>query len=222
VNELYSEISKGVPFHPLGRFRNKLILSTITGLAILGLGIAGLFTMIGFFSKLESDQSAADFDFFLSSGVFWIWYISLSLLVVVLAIFLAEYYTRTMEFQVLDKEIIVRKGILNKEEKHIPFRTVTNVSSRYGLYDRLFGIGTVQIETAGKSGQQTGPEAKIEGISNFVDVRDLILLKLREYRGQYATATELEPVFPSVSEPKRDFHRQMLAEIREIKEILRS
>ncbi|MFW9778907.1 MAG: PH domain-containing protein [Candidatus Heimdallarchaeota archaeon] len=219
---MYDEILEGVPFHPLGRFRNKLILWTVTGIVIIGLGIIGLFTLIGFVSQFDSDQSASDFPFIITSEIFWIWYFALSLIVVVVAIILADYYTRTMEFQVLDKEIIVRKGILNKEEKHVPFRTVTNVSSRYGLYDRIFSIGTVQIETAGKSGQQTGPEAKIEGIPNFLEVRDLILIKLREYRGQYATTTELEPVLPSVSAPKHDFHRQMLAEIREIKEILRS
>ncbi|MFW9855376.1 MAG: PH domain-containing protein [Candidatus Thorarchaeota archaeon] len=219
---MYNEILEGVPFHPLGSFKSKLVLWTITGLVIIGIGIIGLFTMIGFFSQFDSDQSASDFPFIITSEIFWIWYFGLSLIAIVVTIVLADYYTRTMEFQVLDKEIIVRKGILNKEEKHVPFRTVTNVSSRYGLYDRLFRIGTVQIETAGKSGQQTGPEAKIEGIPNFLEVRDLILIKLREYRGQYATATELEPVLPSVREPKHDFHRQMLAEIREIKELLRS
>ncbi|MFX0207640.1 MAG: PH domain-containing protein, partial [Candidatus Hodarchaeota archaeon] len=138
-----------------------------------------------------------------------------------IAAFLVVIYTNTMEFQVLENEVIVKKGVINKEVKHIPLRNITNVSSRFGIYDRLFGIGTVEIETAGKSGQTTGPEAKIEGIRNFFEVRDLILDSLRQFRGQYTTTTEVEPSLPvSVPITEQEFHKEMLAEIREIKELL--
>jgi uncharacterized membrane protein YdbT with pleckstrin-like domain len=130
------------------------------------------------------------------------------------------YYVRGMRFEIGDKEVIVHKGIINKMEKHIPFRTITNISSRYGIYDRIFGIGTVQIETAGKSGTQTGPEEKIEGISNYFEVRDQILDILRQFRHQYATTTEL-PGTADFVESTKSYEEQLLSELREIKEILK-
>ena len=52
-------------------------------------------------------------------------------------------------------------------------------------------------------------------------VRDLILDSLRQFRGQYTTTTEIEPS-ASVSVPitEQEFQKEMLAEIREIKELL--
>ncbi|NIO19455.1 MAG: PH domain-containing protein, partial [Candidatus Aenigmarchaeota archaeon] len=91
-------------------------------------------------------------------------------------------------------EIYVKKGLINITRKHVPFRTVTNISSRAGPFDRLFGIGTVEIETAGysgpKSGAFSGPEEKIEGIVFYEEVRDFILAELRKFRAPYTTTTE--------------------------------
>ncbi|MFX0210092.1 MAG: hypothetical protein ACFFDT_29190, partial [Candidatus Hodarchaeota archaeon] len=87
--------------------------------------------------------------------------------------------------------------------------------------DRIFGIGTCEIETAGKSGQQTGPEEKIEGIRNFREVRDVILNELRRFRGQYATTTEIEqPIRYEESSGDIGFQRELLDELRQIKKVL--
>ncbi|MFX0014472.1 MAG: PH domain-containing protein [Promethearchaeota archaeon] len=219
---MYSEeIVKGKPFYPLSALRNKFILYILTAFVIITAVIVGFALFIGFMGGFDSDPSGDDFGRWISAS--WptillvyllIWFILIPILIV-----LVDYYVRTMEFTILDNEVIVKKGVINKEVKHIPFRTITNVSSRYGLYDRIFGIGTCEIETAGKSGQQMGPEAKIEGINNFVEIRDLILKILRQFRGQYATTTELEP--SSTLPPlQKGFHGEMLAELREIKRIL--
>ncbi len=220
--KLYGEeLVKGKPFYPLAAFRNKLFLYIITAFIGISTGIFGLAGFIIFVSSFDSDPADSQFGQWLAASspglvlfylLFWLG------LIPILAV-LVDYYVRKMEFAILDNEVIVKKGIINRTIKHIPFRTITNVSSRYGVYDRLLGIGTVQIETAGKSGQQTGPEAKIEGINNFTQVRDLILEALRQFRGQYATATELEPrlILPTTDQ---GFHKDMVAELREIKEIL--
>jgi membrane protein YdbS with pleckstrin-like domain len=137
------------------------------------------------------------------------------------AAILTVFYVRGIEYQVGEREVIVKKGIINKMEKHIPFRTITNISSRYGPYDRLLGIGTVQIETAGRSGAQTGPEEKIEGIANFMEVRDEILEVLRQFRHQYATTTETpENALVESVRSTGSFEQQLLNELKDIKEIL--
>ena len=152
------------------------------------------------------------------SEVILIGYLLLNLIWIIPSVVLAIYYVRAIEYTIGETEIIVRKGIINKTVKHIPFRTITNVSSRYGLFDRFFGIGTVEIETAGKSGQQIEPEAKIEGIKNFQEVRDMILQSLRRLKGTYTTTTETG--FLVDSQEDLEFYQEFYKTLNEIKEIL--
>jgi len=120
-------------------------------------------------------------------------------------------------------EIYVKKGLLNITKKHVPFRTITNIASRAGPLDRLFGIGNVEIETAGYSGgTQPGPEEKLEGLVFYEEVRDFILQELRKFRHPYATATE---IIPGMDEPIPDIpdslDDEILKTLREIRDILR-
>ncbi|MFX1286451.1 MAG: PH domain-containing protein [Promethearchaeota archaeon] len=214
------EIVKGKPFYPLTALRSKFFLYVITAFIVITAAIFGLGSFIAFVGGFDSDSSGDDLGQWISANwpglvivYFFIWFCIIPIL-----FFLIDYYVRTMEFVILDNEVILKKGVLNKEVKHIPFRTITNVSSRYGIYDRLFGIGTCELETAGKSGQQMGPEAKIEGIRNFIEVRDFILEMLRQFRGQYVTTTEVEPTTPPTV--RLGFHKELLNELREIKRII--
>jgi uncharacterized membrane protein YdbT with pleckstrin-like domain len=148
-------------------------------------------------------------------------YLILSLLWIIPTMILIPIYVNWMRFSIEEDEIIIHKGIINKTVKHIPFRTITNVSTRYGIYDRFFRIGTVEIETAGKSAQSLAPEGKIEGIRNFVEIRDFILSKLRKYKGTYATTTEIPETEADIVESESTgFYREMLAELKEIKKLL--
>ena len=224
MNKMKNENKQMAVFRPLSAFRNKLFLYNITVFLGITTGIVLFATFITFVTKYDSDNSSEGFTTFLSENATFLLttYLTLSFIIMLSAAILTVFYVRGIEFQIGEREVIVKKGIINKMEKHIPFRTITNISSRYGPYDRLFGIGTVQIETAGKSGAQTGPEEKIEGIANFMEVRDEILEVLRQFRHQYATTTEtpegtfaVEPVKSTGS-----FEQQLLNELKDIKEIL--
>jgi len=115
------------------------------------------------------------------------------------------------------------KGIFTVTRKHVPFRTITNISSKKGLFDRFFGIGSVHIETAGYSGsQQQGPESKLEGIVFYEEVRDFILNKLRKFREPYVIGTEM--VHP-IEEPvprMEGLDDEILITLREIRDILKN
>ncbi len=137
-------------------------------------------------------------------------------------------YIRAMEYSVIAEsgktmpEIYVKKGIINITRKHVPFRTITNISSTSGPFDRLFGIGNVLIETAGFSGSMMGPEEKIEGVRFYEEVRDFILNELRKFRDPYVTGTEVvlpreEPV-PRMADSLDD---EMLITLREIRDVMR-
>ncbi len=105
-------------------------------------------------------------------------------------------YVRSIEYSIISEsgesmpEVYVKKGIFNLTRKHVPFRTITNISTQSGPLDRLFGIGSVSIETAGFSGEKKEPEEKLEGIEFYEEVRDFILQEIRKFRSPYTTGTE--------------------------------
>jgi membrane protein YdbS with pleckstrin-like domain len=120
-------------------------------------------------------------------------------------------------------EIYVKRGVVTITRKHVPFRTITNISSKAGVFDRLFNIGSVHIETAGYSGSnQTGPEVKLEGIVFYEEVRDFILNELRNFKAPYVTGTE---VVPRTEEPvprTAGLDDEILTTLREIRDILKN
>ncbi len=120
-------------------------------------------------------------------------------------------------------EIYVKRGVITVSRKHVPFRTITNISSKAGVFDRLFNIGSVHIETAGYSGShQTGPEVKLEGIVFYEEVRDFILNELRKFKTPYVTGTE---VVPRIEEPvprTEGLDDEILITLREIRDLLKN
>ncbi|MFW9976046.1 MAG: PH domain-containing protein, partial [Candidatus Thorarchaeota archaeon] len=158
------------------------------------------------------------------------WYLVLSVFWFLPILVAIPFYISNFEYSVISKtgttmpEIYVKKGLVNVTKKHVPFRTITNIASRTGPIDRLFGIGTVEIETAGYSGGAQGgrsPEEKLEGITFYEEVRDFILHELRRFRDPYVTGTEFiqprdEPV-PRLSDSLDD---EILITLREIRNVL--
>jgi len=156
------------------------------------------------------------------------WTIVLNLAWLIPYMILVPSYMRSIEYSVKSEsgetmpEVYVRKGIVTISRKHVPFRTITNIESKAGPFDRFFGIGSVSIETAGYSGSQTtGPEEKLEGIVFYEEVRDFILNELRKYRAPYTTTTE-------VAQPKEEpvprgegLDDEILITLREIRDLLR-
>jgi membrane protein YdbS with pleckstrin-like domain len=156
------------------------------------------------------------------------WTVVLDLLWLVPAVIVIPFYIGSIEYSVIAEsgetmpEIYVKKGIVTVTRKHVPFRTITNISSQAGPFDRLFGIGNVSIETAGYSGSnQSGPEEKLEGITFYEEVRDFILNELRRFKSPYVMGTEV--VYPEEEPVPRGpgLEDEMLIALREIRDLLR-
>ena len=160
----------------------------------------------------------------------WIWIAHLVWLIPTLAGIVV--YVRSIEYAVISEkgnampEVYVKKGILNITRKHVPFRTITNIASRAGVFDRLFRMGTVEIQTAGYSGGPTGqggPEEKLEGIKFYQELAQFILRELRRFRDPYTTGTEV--VFPRDEPVQRSdstLDDEILLALRDIREILKT
>ena len=146
-------------------------------------------------------------------------------------------YVRKIEYSVIGWSgdampfIYTRKGIINITKKHVPFRTIVNVRTRKGVFDRIFGIGTVLIETAGgsKGIQATGlaalliqrlrseAEEKIEGIKFHEELRDFILREMRTFGNKSVMQEQVR----RGKRRTRVFNRGTLELFKEVRDILK-
>jgi uncharacterized membrane protein YdbT with pleckstrin-like domain len=180
-------------------------------LGFIAMGV--LYLMIVFFSFVSSFDDEfvifkdPEFQLFMFTLVF------VCLLIILPVIMLCQLlYIRNMEFIVHGDEIIVKKGLFNKTVKYCPFRTVTNISTNVGVFDRLFKIGCIEIETAGTGGMTNAPEEKLEGLKVFGEIREYIVLQLRNF-----THPPDKLVKQEYEGGKESFQNNILFELQEIK-----
>ena len=88
----------------------------------------------------------------------------------------------TTWYAITDRAMRIRRGIWTIRETTVSFENVQNVSVKQGPLERYFDIASVTIETAGSgsTGNSVTNQAKIEGIRDAQQIRDLILKRLRE------------------------------------------
>jgi membrane protein YdbS with pleckstrin-like domain len=223
-------VASGKIFRPSKAFLRKEMLKVVAvGVAIWGLVMIG-FLSVGLLVASSDPVEIPDYGRFVSwcTGPLNLWTWVLNLFWMVPALILMPYYIRSIEYSVKAEsgetmpEIYVKKGVVTVTRKHVPFRTITNISSNAGPFDRLFGVGNVEIETAGYSGSsKTGPEEKLEGIVFYEEVRDFILNELRRFKAPYTTGTEV--VHPEEEPVPRGpgLDDEMLITLREIRDLLR-
>ena len=223
-------VTSGKIFRPAKALRTKMLLQPIFLVTsiwlIVVLGFIGLAFLAAYSDPVKYPSATENINLWI--GPIGLWTAVLNLVWLTPALIVIPFYFRSIEYSVKTKtgetmpEVYVRQGIVTVTEKHVPFRTITNVSSRAGPFDRVFGIGSVHIETAGYSGShQTGPEIKLEGIVFYEEIRDFIINELRKFREPYVTGTEV--VHP-VEEPvprMEGLDDEILITLREIRDLLR-
>jgi membrane protein YdbS with pleckstrin-like domain len=225
-----AKVTSGRIFRPSRAFMYKEMVKSVATAASIWAGVMISFVSFTYFLAFVEPEKYGNVqkiivDWF---GPFNTWTIGLNLLWLIPAIVILPIYIRSIEYSVKAEsgetmpEIYVKKGLFTITRKHVPFRTITNISSNAGLFDRLFGIGNVSIETAGYSGaSQTGPEEKLEGITFYEEVRDFILKELRRFKAPYTLGTEV--VYPKDEPIPRGpgLEDEMLITLREIRDLLR-
>ena len=223
-------VVSGKIFKPDRAYLNKLIVKNISIALTIWLGTIGasygliwLLYMLDPAEFADAMASTSEWvpmlnDLLLKGNAIWL----------IPALIITPIYVNSIEYSVISEsgesmpEIYVKKGILTVTRKHVPFRTITNIASKIGPFDRLFGVGNVSIETAGYSGaNQQGPEEKLEGIIFHEEVRDFILQELRKFRTPYVTTTESDgrPEEPVPRGPGLD--DEVLLTLREIRDLLK-
>jgi membrane protein YdbS with pleckstrin-like domain len=127
---------------------------------------------------------------------------------------LAGPYFRSLRYEIQDDEVVVHVGIWTKSVKHVPYRTVTNITIKRDIFDRwFFGIGSLNIQTAGMSGTK-GAEERLVGLPNVQEVYEIVVGELRRFRGGMSpTTAEVEP------KSAEDSHRILNAILSELRSI---
>lgn len=93
-------------------------------------------------------------------------------------IFMVWIHIATTFYAVLPDRIEIRTGILVKRTKAIPFDRITEISFRQTLFQRIFRIGDLFIDTAGDKSL----EAVMAGVEYPKQMAEILFAKKREAR----------------------------------------
>jgi len=225
------KVASGKIFKPSKAYLHKRLLQIIVGILILWLIIVLGFVGVTFIGSVAEPNDVPDpiqtINSWIGSVSFWGFILNMVWAIPLLAF--TPFYFRSIAYSVKSEtgetmpEVYVQQGVLTITRKHVPFRTVTNISSKAGLFDRFFKIGSVHIETAGYSGnQQKGPEVKLEGIVFYEEVRDFILNELRKFKAPYVTGAELVQSTEKQVPRMEGLDDEILITLREIRDLLKN
>jgi membrane protein YdbS with pleckstrin-like domain len=221
------KVTSGKIFKPSKAFLQKRLTQIIASVLIFWLIIVVGFVGVIFIGSVAEPADVPDPILAISTwiGPVSFWGMLLNTLWAIPLLVYTPFYIRSIEYSVKAEsgetmpEVYTQHGVLTITRKHVPFRTVTNISSKAGLFDRFFEIGSVHIETAGYSGnQKQGPEVKLEGIVFYEEVRDFILNELRKFKTTYTTGTEI-PLNKDEPVPRQPgLDEEILLTLREIRD----
>lgn len=198
-------VTSGRVFRPTNAFIMKKILKASSIIALSWIGLLGLFIGLGnetFREVLLAISQPLEILVIIGWDSVNLFYIAGAIIILAIGSLYTYIYVKMIEYSVIGwskevmPEIYAKKGIINITKKHVPFRTIVNVRTTKGIFDRIFGIGTVLIETAGGSvgAQPSGLisyliqrwsasafEERIEGIRFHEELRDFILKNMRTF-----------------------------------------
>lgn len=80
---------------------------------------------------------------------------------------------------VSNERVTLREGILSKHTNEVYLSDIRNVQIRQGVLQRLFGVGTIGIATAGHS----GVEIAVAGLPNPQKIKDILDHHRRKQQG---------------------------------------
>lgn len=76
---------------------------------------------------------------------------------------------KSSKLSVYENDILYEKGLLSKERSEISISSVRTIKVKQSFFNRLFGVGSVEIYTAGDN-----PEIKASGLPDPNRIRELI------------------------------------------------
>jgi membrane protein YdbS with pleckstrin-like domain/DNA-binding XRE family transcriptional regulator len=110
-------------------------------------------------------------------------------IVVLLSTFWYFYrFVNMFSYEILESDIIINHGVFNRIRATIPHSRIQNINITNGVFDRMFKIYTVKVETAGSSAAAAGakggvvrPEGYIPGLIDPNIIEEKIKDRLTKY-----------------------------------------
>ena len=109
--------------------------------------------------------------------------------------------------------VTIQSGIITKKEQNIPYRSITDFVLARGPFDRILGIGTIKIQTAGQSTSATGYEGSLSGLIDYEPLH----AKLKEKLSSLHPISESTATSKSVKQSDDSVLIQILEELKEIR-----
>ena len=109
---------------------------------------------------------------------------------ILVGVFVCQKRYEHLSATLTETSIHLKKGYIMKVEKTIPLEKIQDLGMRTGPLLNLFGLASIQIETAGGSGQQ-GADMALSGVVNPSEFRDAVLTQ-RGVVTQKGTAVQQE------------------------------
>jgi uncharacterized membrane protein YdbT with pleckstrin-like domain len=88
-------------------------------------------------------------------------------------------WVKNLSYMLGEEKVTIHKGILTKVQKNIPIRAVTDFVVNRSIFDRLLGIASIRIQTAGQSQTPTGYEGNIAGIVDWEGLHAMLRDRLK-------------------------------------------
>lgn len=195
---------KPVMFRPNKNYLNKIYIQA----SLLGIFVVAMFAWLGNLigsSYFGTTMGPTGLIIGLLLNILWI----------LPSIMLINRYYHSLHYELHEDEVIMHVGVITKTVKHVPFRTVTNIKVKRGPFDRIFGLGTIDIQTAGRSGE-SGAEESLVGLIDVRTVYKHIAAELRRFK----TDKFVPGIDEGKNHPNRKMFQKMLGELHQIRKMM--
>ena len=128
---------------------------------------------------------------------FYIWYISA--------------YYKSLEYCIEPDGVKANRRVFWRKKTTVPYRKITNVDITQGPLERLYGLSTIHVQTAGASGPE-GSKAELVfyGIRDCDSLKDRIMSNIEEPQTGHAS-------MPPSPKPEGDVLQAILGELTKIR-----
>ena len=178
-----------------------LILSVLSSLIIIGAVVLNIIIYL---------EAGSD-----SDGIMVIWILCVGLISImwIVSFPLIYLWIKNLSYFIHDDRITIQSGIITKKEQNIPYRSITDFVLERGPFDRILGIGTIKIQTAGQSTSATGYEGSLSGLLDYEPIHTDLREKLKSLHPISESITTSE----SVKQSDDSVLVQILEELKEIR-----
>jgi membrane protein YdbS with pleckstrin-like domain len=111
-------------------------------------------------------------------------------------------------YEIHEDEVVMHVGVITRSVTHVPFLMITNLKLRRSPFDRIFKLGTIDIQTAGHT-EHHGATESLLGLRNYKEIYDRLAASIRQNHGSTFSTREKGMVSSCESEMLRILLREM-------------